>query len=168
MNESPDAEITPPSNGAEVSAQSEAEPPKKRRGRPPGSGNKAKLNPEDPGSAPVSSGAPKKRGPKPSGERLAAMAKQLQGIHTLAAMATGIPECQINEGESAMLAQAFADVAAEYGLSVDGKTGAALQLFGACAMIYAPRYVHFRKRTAQERASAPIVVDMPDGNPPAH
>ena len=128
--------------------------PKRRRGRPPGSINKPK--PES-----VASEAPKpRRGrpPKNNAQRdVNGLARQIFGLHTLAAMATGIPEAAISEQESAMLATALDSVADQYGLSLDGKTGAALQLFATAAMIYAPRVLSVRARVAAQSAAAEAV-----------
>lgn len=143
---------------ADSPAPESTDPPKKRRGRPP---KNATLNAENPGSAGSGESAAPKRRAKASGEKLAAMAKQIQGLHLFVAMGTGVPELQITEAEAGMLASAMSEVAAEYGLSVDGKTGAALQLFGAAAMVYAPRYLAFRKRVAREASAPGTIVDMP-------
>src|SRR5574340_1260761 len=67
--------------------------PKRRRGRPPKNNAQRDVN---------------------------GLARQIFGLHTLAAMATGIPEAAISEQESAMLATALDSVADQYGLSLDG------------------------------------------------
>lgn len=82
---------------------------------------------------------------------VAEMAKQIQGLHLIGAMASGIPEIALNEQESATLAAGIYGVSKEYNLAIDGKTGAALQLFGAAAMVYVPHYLAFSKRIAHER-----------------
>lgn len=112
-----------PVEEAPASAQEEAPVPR-RRGRPPGSGK----------TDPNKSSAPKKSASRKA-EDLEGFAKQLQGIHVLISMATGLPEIQIGPDESKMLAKAIGAVTEEYGLSLDGKTGAAIQLFGAAAMV---------------------------------
>jgi len=61
-------------------------------------------------------------------------------------MVTGIPEIVIQEPEAVLLAQSVANVANEYGLEIDGKTGASVQLFMTVAMIYGPRFLQFRAR----------------------
>ena len=78
------------------------------------------------------------------------LARSLLGIHQVAAMITRIPEAQLSEQEGQLLAEAVVAVCEEYGLSIDGKTGAAMQLFGAAAMIYAPRVFAYKMRIAQE------------------
>lgn len=101
---------------------SEKPPGKRGRGRPPGSGKK--------------SGGAKKSANKSDA---AAFAKQIVGVHLLIAGVTGLPEMAINETEGRLLADALISVSEEYGLLLGGKTGAAIQLFAAAAMVYTPR-----------------------------
>lgn len=126
-----------------------SEPPKRKRGRPSDAERALKESLGVPGAE--TGGA--KRGPKPKakGSDPSTLAKSLVGIHQLAAMVTQIPEAQLSEGEAQALAEAVIAVCNEYGLSIDGKTGAAMQLFGACAMVYGPRVFSFRMRMAQQR-----------------
>lgn len=129
----------------------ENDPPKKRRGRPP---KNPQLNTET-----VSPGAKSKPGPKPKSKAYGAdeigiMGRQLVGVHQIVAMVTGIPEIVIGEQEAVMLAQSVANVANEYGLEIDGKTGASIQLFMTVAMIYGPRFLQFRARAKQAQQQA--------------
>lgn len=125
--------------------------PAKRRGRPP-------KNPPGETPTPVdgASAAPaKKRGRPPkaiSHESRGMMARQLAGLHLIAAGALGIPELQLAESEAESLAQGIAAVCDEYGLSLSGKTGAALQLFAAAAMVYAPRFFAVKARIEKTKA----------------
>ena len=133
---------------------SEAEvhtPPKRRRGRP--SKNPALI------AEGISSEEKKSRAAKPkrqkhvySADAIALMGKQIVGIHSMAAIATGLGELQISDAEGQALAQSVVNVADQYGLEIDGKTGAALQLFATCAMIYGPRYLAVRGRAQQARS----------------
>jgi len=139
------------------------EPPVKRGpGRPPKSAGTAKDadallfgaidgkgKPEDAKGKP---GRPKGTGGKKAMDPVG-LAKQLVGIHQLAAMFTGMGELQLQQEEAQGLADAVVNVCAEYDLNIDGKTGAAVQLFAACAMIYAPRVLQIKFRLAQERAA---------------
>lgn len=77
-----------------------------------------------------------------------ALGRQIQGIHILAAQITGIEEIILSEGESTELAKSVLSVCAEYDLSIDGKTGAALQLLATAAMLYIPRYFRYRSNHA--------------------
>lgn len=139
-------------------------PPKRRRGRPP----KVPHSPDDVTTPqPVASGdAPKRRGRPPKAravpidtpELRAQLAKQLVGLHLIVAHATGLPELQISEPEGVALADALSAVAREYGLSFSGKTGAALQLFAALAMIYAPRAMAIQKRKSKSAENEPQKV----------
>lgn len=142
-------------------AETEAPEPKKRGpGRPRGSTNKTASKTAS-GRGP---GRPRKTANKKAAD-IGDLAKQLVGIHQLIAMATGFPEVQIHEDEGMMLAQGFTAVADEYGLALSGKTGAAIQLFGACAMVYVPRAMMIRKkidaqRAAQRQAEESNTVDV--------
>jgi hypothetical protein len=136
-------------------------PPKKRRGRPP---KNPSLITEG-----VSSGSAESVKPgREKGTRRAAftttdidaMGKQLVGIHLLLVQVTGIPEMQISADEGKALAQSVVNIAEQYDLEIDGKTGAAIQLFATAAMIYGPRAFHYRARMSQA-SQAPQ-----NGNPP--
>lgn len=133
-----------------------SEPPKKRRGRPPKNPN---MTAESPGAAPKAAQTkPGKRGPKMSQEQMGILARQLSGLHMAAAMVTKIGELRIGDDEAKMLASGIADVCEEYGLSLDGKTGAAVTLLGTAAMIYVPRFFAIQARVRQQ---ANNVVDVP-------
>lgn len=110
----------------------------KRRGRPPGSKN------GDKGEAPQKSASRQKKDTED-------LAHQIVGLHALAAMATGLQELVISETEGSMLANGLNAVAQEYGLSFTGKTGAAIQLFGALGMVYVPRLFMIKQRMESER-----------------
>lgn len=129
-----------------------ANPVRRGRGRPP-------KNPGESGTAPkkesVSGGASKaKKSSKQSGGVSSA---QLMGIHQMLFVFTGqqFPEIQLHETEANMLAESINGVCEQYDLSIDGKTGAFLQLAGTAAMIYAPRYLAIRSRMA---ATQPVDV----------
>lgn len=111
------------------------QPPARRRGRPRGSSNPA---------------APRKTQARKADD-LKTLAKNIVGLHALAAMGTGLKELMIDEKEGEMLAGAMQAVADEYGLDFGGKTGAAVQLFGAAGMIYAPRIIRIVSRMKKER-----------------
>ena len=138
------------------------EPPKKRRGRPPKNPN---LIQEGIPHAQAST-APKRTKQKKSEAEIAALGRQLVGIHQMAAMLTGIPECQIQDGEGLLLASGIIAVADQYDLAIDGKTGAALQLFAAAAMVYAPRVMSFNARAKKAREAGAEIVPFTEH--PAH
>lgn len=132
-----------------------------------------KRGPGRPRKNPDDNSAPPKRGPgrppkaKAKGDN-ETLAKNIVGLHMIAAMGTGLPELQISDNEGTMLANAINAVADEYGLDVGGKTGAALQLFGAMGMIYAPRAFAIMKRVeAQKREAAKASDDAPNDMPQA-
>lgn len=139
-----------------------SEPPKKRGpGRPRKDGASSGAPPtERPGAAKTAPNKPQKRGEKMTQEKITLLGKQLVGLHIMAARMSGIPELEIHAPEGEILAHGIAAVAEEYGLSLDGKTGAALSLLGACAMIYAPRFIQVQQRIRRAQST---VVDA-NGN----
>lgn len=161
VNEIPDGTLPP-----EVPpVENEGEPPKKKRGRPVGSGKKTPENIEAGATGPAAAKAPGKR-TKVSydKETIALMGKQLVGLHLLAAMGTGIHEMQISEPEGYALAQGIVNVCEQYNLSIDGKTGAALQLAMTAGMVYGPRLLAVRKRANDEAKARGLSTGPIDGN----
>lgn len=120
------------------------EPPKKRRGRPPKNPELTKESPATGAEGPKR-GRPKKRVIYDDTKKQL-LAKQILGLHLIAAQLSGFNELQISEVESVMLTESIVVVSEEYGLSLDGKTGAAIQLAGTAAMIYLPRFLAIQKR----------------------
>lgn len=96
----------------------------------------------------------KSKGAKFDAESLGKLAKQIEGLHHLMALATGIPELQVQPHEAEMLGGAVANVCDEYDLSLSGKTGALLQLAAAAAMIYAPRFSVITARIKENQRKA--------------
>ncbi len=143
--------------------------PPKRRGRPPGSGKKSPLDEKPVESTSAGDTGPKRgrprKAPEYDGEARARFAKQVQGIHLMAAQFTGAQEFLLSEPESVMLADGIIAVSIEYGLSLSGKTGALLQLLAAAGMIYVPRFAHLNRRMAAEKAArkAAESVIVPEG-----
>jgi hypothetical protein len=129
----------------------EANSAPKRRGRP----KTAPSLDEKPvgGDAPKRARASNAKKNVFSDESKNKLAVQLMGIHHIAAHATGLPELQINEKEAVMLAESIATLAAEYDLSLSGKTGAALQLMGVAAVIYYPRFKAVQQRAREQNAT---------------
>lgn len=103
-------------------------------------------------SAPAASKKASANRKKISRDDVGALANQLVGIHTVAAMATGVQEIAISDKEGLALANGIIAVCEEYGLSISGKTGAALQLLGAAAMIYGPRVFAVKMRMDKQAA----------------
>ena len=119
----------------------ETQPPKKRRGRPP------KNSALEEQSTASGEAKPKRAYTKKS-ERVTfdsdstrKLAKQLEGIHLMVASITKLNEICISDTEAMMLAGSLQTMSAEYNLSLDGKTGAAIQLIATAAMIYVPRAI---------------------------
>lgn len=114
--------------------------PKRGRGRPVGSTSKTAAK------------STAKKSDSKKATDIEDFAKQICGVHQMVALFTGIKEAAITPDEATMLAKGINSVCEEYGLELDGKTGAAIQLFGAAAMVYAPRVIGFKVRMAQEAA----------------
>lgn len=136
------------------------EAPKRGRGRPRKDGSVPP--PETPltGDTPKRGRPPKRQAPEVDAP---ALAKQLMGLHMMGAVITGAPELQLTEAEAIGLAEAVAAIAREYNLSIDGKTGAAIQFIGACAVIYIPRLLKIKQRklahTAHDADEPPIASE---------
>lgn len=98
---------------------------------------------------------------------IAAMSKQLQGLHQMAAIISGIPVLQIRPDEGDMLAAAIVNVSEQYDLSIDGKTGALIQILGAAAMIYVPRFGMVMAMSKQAKAQRKAAADggLPETTP---
>ena len=143
------AGVSVPDTDATVFDAENTKPPQRRgRGRPKGSTTGAKKE--------ATKAPPKKRAEstKLDTEKLG---KQIVGLHMLVAQVTGLPEAVISESEGKVLAESLDAFCAEYGLALTGKTGAAVQMFGAAAMIYAPRVMAVKFRAAKERQAAQAI-----------
>ncbi|MHB1222235.1 MAG: hypothetical protein ACYC0J_09595 [Gammaproteobacteria bacterium] len=78
------------------------------------------------------------------------LAKQIEGIHLVGSMVTGIPELALDAESAKALSVAVVGVCQQYDLEISGKTGATIQLIGTAAVIYLPRYFAFRQRNAKD------------------
>lgn len=137
----------------ETPPQDDAPPVRRRRGRPPKNPD-ALGNKETPTGTAPKRGRPAKTDKKVySVDEIALMGKQLTGIHIMVAQIAQLPEMQISEQEGVLLAQSIINVADQYDLAIDGKTGAALQLAMTAAMIYGPRAMAIRSRAKQAQAN---------------
>lgn len=149
--------------GAAVTPEPQISAPK-RRGRPPGSKNKEAAEGGDVKPNAVPDGAAVSKRGRPAKKKTQAinagdLAKQIQGLHALGAMVTGIQELQLGEQEAEMLAKAVVAVSEQYNLAIDGKTGALIQLAAACTVIYLPRLVVLKKRKAAQMSVLHVVPD---------
>jgi len=160
-----DDSVLPADEPAPLSLNNDAPPDAETRrkpGRPKGSGaNNAEAllqrKVEDAGGETNNKPGPKpkpKNGKKANSMDATNLAKQLAGIHMIAAMFTKTPELQLTEPEALNLSNAIVGVCDEYDLNIDGKTGAAIQLLAACAVTYGPRAFQINWRRAKERAEA--------------
>lgn len=142
---------------SEVETPESSAPVRRGRGRPRRDGSgAAPVSPSAAGAAATKGkpGRPKKNA-RVSVDA-SALAKQIQGLHAIAALGTGIPEFNLRDDEAEMLGQAVSAVCEEYDLSLSGKTGAALQLLAAAAMVYAPRVMMVKARVALANAEAQV------------
>lgn len=114
----------------QVETEQVIQEPKKRRGRPPKNPDAVNISDE------------KKTTRKPTKKKTSKVieGKQIAGLHAVAAHLTGIPELVISDQEGDLLASGLQAVAEEYGLELGGKTGAAIQLLSAAAVVYLPRF----------------------------
>lgn len=135
-----------PTNGdvrPEIPFQFAPEQPKKKRGRPAGSGYKtAKSETVDLNS---------KRKPTAKG------ISNLSGLYLFAnntvAASRKAPEFVINDNEAQIIANPLAEVLAEWGIHLDGGENPYLRLFGALTSVYALKtfsYAARRKAEASE------------------
>lgn len=130
----------------------ESEPPKKRgRGRPPKNKENIEAEKIEAGGKSASASKPTKKKQTFDAAAISMMGKQLVGIHIIVSQVTGLPELQISDPEGQALAQSIVNVAEQYNLSIDGKTGAALQLLLTAAMVYGPRAIAVNKRAKAAR-----------------
>lgn len=104
------------------------------------------------------------RGPgRPSGSskrdrNLQGMEQMLLAMHMMVATATGFPEMAIDAQESHILADALANLADHYKISIAGKPGAVLGLIYAAGTVYGPRAVAVFMKLRKE-------AKTDDGNP---
>lgn len=179
---------TPPTDGKSPDAPQETTKPRRGRGRPFGSTRASTAVPlqETVVGAENSPDAPQDSQPRQQRKRKAqvdatALAKQLKGIHALAAKLVPIkaPDgsmlMELSDTEASELASAIAGVAKEYDLELSGKTGSAITLIGVAAMIYGPRiymiqqmraYMQQQQRAAEAAKNAEdpsVVANIPAG-----
>jgi hypothetical protein len=108
-----------PSTGETVAAP--------RRGRPPGSSTKSRLN-------------------------ISGVETCLLGIHQTLSFAFGVPEIAMNEPEAKQLAEAYANVAQHYPvLQLPDKQLALVNFGSTLAIIYGAKYAAYKMRVAMSR-----------------
>lgn len=168
MNTSPETtKATPPeASGMQPNIpQQEPQTTRKRRGRPfavpPLEETKVDAQPGEPPQDSTTQTRKRRAKTVDSAE----LAKQLRGIHALAAKllpirVNGALLLELSDVEATQLANAVAGVAKEYDLELDGKTGAAIQLIAVAAMIYGPRVYVIQQMRVAARAQ-PIHTDDP-------
>ena len=140
----------------------------RRRGRKSKSELNAKDAPE--GATGPGADAPKQRRKRKSKpvdpERVAKLAKRLEGIHILAAqvgqgmLGLNGENIKLSQLECSMLAEGLEAVAQEYELDiVNSKAAATFQLLSALGMVYGPRLYAIKADIEAKRRNGPITVD---------
>ena len=99
---------------------------------------------------------PRKRGrpkgvPNRKSRDLRAVEAMLVSIHAMIAASTQMPEIAIDASESHIVAEAVANVADQYKIKLDGKTGAIAVLIYSLGIVYGPRAVAIAIRMRNER-----------------
>lgn len=103
--------------------------PRRKRGRPPGSSNRA---------------------PKVLPINVSGVEQLLLGIHTTLFMATSIPELELSENEAREIAKAYNEAVKHYPiLNVDPKHAALLNLGSVLSITYGSRVIAWKARTAK-------------------
>lgn len=72
-------------------------------------------------------------------------------VHAGLAAVSKVPEIAIDGEEGQMLAQASANVLAQFDIAPDPKVQAIIGLVMACGVVYAPRVIMFKARMEQQR-----------------
>lgn len=120
-----------------------SQPTAKKRGRPPGS----------------KTGASRKKASSKN-EAKKTNPQHVVGLHKMLAVATGVPEFEINEAEGQALAEAMDAVASEYDIAVSGKAAAMLQLIGTAGLVYYPRVSSIASKVKAKKAAAQMQEQM--------
>lgn len=116
------------------------EQPKKKRGRPAGSGKKDKTETVDLSST--------KR--KPSAKGISTLAGVYHFANNTLAMRSNAKEFVIQPQEAQLIAEPLAEVAAEWGIHFDGAENPYLKLGMALMMVYSMRVMAYRARKKEE------------------
>lgn len=129
------------------------EAPRKKRGRPPGSGKpKAPEGTEAEARTPVKLDARQ-------------VAAQLQGMHAFAAAMAREPLLQLGDAQAAMLGSAVAEASKYYNFAPDGKIMALVSLAGAAMIVYVPMFAAINiKRRMQRAEQAQTVPPAPEAD----
>jgi AT hook motif len=151
-------------------AQIEAEPPStaKKRGRPPKTDEQREAEKSGEKATPIG-GASKRGRPKKNSARFGdvdkqQLAGQLSGLSAMMADKLGDARFAFQPIESMMLSNAVVNVCNEYGLSMEGKSGALVGLIIASAIVAWPRMKLLRERAEfVKRQREGATIDIPAG-----
>lgn len=110
-----------------------SETPKKRRGRPPGSGSRTKAETD-------------------VHLNIADTANEIEGAYEILAALTQNKAFSIGSAKAEMLARAIGDVAQYYNLQASGKTLATVKLIGVLGLVNAPIIMQLAEQAKANRA----------------
>jgi hypothetical protein len=129
--------------------------PKRKRGRPPGSGKQRSANVET-GPERESTASREKTGSAKKELDLTDLATQLEGVHKIAALFLKNPTVAISTDEAKKLALAVKNLSKHYNLTISPVIMAWMQLAAVSATIYGPRIainVAAKKQLKQKQAA---------------
>lgn len=126
------------------------QPLKRKRGRPPGSGNK-------------SGGAATSKVEVTDKQAIGALAGQIQGLHIVLATLTKSPIFVLAPQECEAMAGAIHNVGKHYNLDLGGPRAAIIQLIAVAGGIYMPRLVAIGAARAEARRQNSATVRVPPG-----
>lgn len=76
---------------------------------------------------------------------------QVQGLHKMAAMLSGMPALELSAPEADTLGGALYDVAQEYGIVLSGPRAVWIKLIAAVGMVYGPKVLTIAQQQREAR-----------------
>jgi|SRR6185312_4326694 len=134
------------------------DPPKRGRGRPPGSRNKG---PEGLSETPVGGEAPKRGRPRKERVELdqASVSRQLYGSHMMVGTMLGMPELFLTQKEADSMAEALVGFSREYDFEPDPKLMASINLIATAGLVYVPKVIAIAKRVKETKRQKPVTIE---------
>lgn len=136
--------------------------PKRKRGRPAGTGKHQRAAAEAGTFADTGAGAGTRSYEKSTVKKsplvVSELAVQLEALHKMGALVLKNPLVEISQPESVKLASALANVAKHYDFKINPAIMAWLQLVGVGAAIYGPRVAVTIATKKQSKASVTVPV----------
>lgn len=137
--------------GNTIAGDTDSRPEKRGPGRPAGKTKVREARKEKPFSP----------GEKREALDVEFLNKVLFGIHKGVATLTKIPELEIDEGESKMLADATSQLLAEYEITITARQKAWYHFYGALSMVYGTRIAIFAMK---KKTVAPVQPKQSQGD----